>query len=565
MKKIGFKSKLMALVIVPVVVISLIVSIVVFLRLKSIMLSDAEDSLKNSARAIRTMLTLATDGDFTTENGVLYKGGEDMTYVNELFDQYFEETEVYATLILGDTRMVTSVKNGTERAVGTQIDEGIASEVLGDKEYVAANVMVGGTRCVVAYIPLYQDSGDICGSVFTGMSMKKINSSIAQTVLGILLIVAIFMVLTIIVAVMLTGTINRVIMASQKVCMDLAGGDFTGNQVVIGTTRGDELGDMARGVNTVKEKFGEAISGVRSNITTLLKSSDGLADTATGTSTTMDDLSRAINGIAEGATSQAQEVTCAANDVAGILSKMEDVNKNVISTRDNTDEMTEASKKVIGTFGKLIEDIDASIVSLDNIVSKMEGVASAVNDVTVAADDINGIAAQTNLLSLNASIEAARAGEAGKGFAVVAGEISQLAAQSKESADKINEIMVKLHGETDTAVELVKDMNVVMNRQKVSSNESRSSLESLVESISNTKKRVLEIKESSDEVKELCASLNDSVSNLSAISEENAASAEETASSVEQISNAVSEVSLMSDELKGLSSQLSNLIEFFKV
>ena len=176
MKKIGFKSKLMALVIVPVIVISLIVSIVVFFRLKSIMISDAEDSLKNSARAIRTMLTLATDGDFIAENGVLYKGGEDMSYVNDLFDQYFEETEVYATLILGDTRMVTSVKNGTERAVGTQINGEIASEVMGGKEYVATNVVVGGTNCVVAYIPLYQDSGEICGSVFTGMSMKKINT-----------------------------------------------------------------------------------------------------------------------------------------------------------------------------------------------------------------------------------------------------------------------------------------------------------------------------------------------------------------------------------------------------
>ena len=154
MKKLGFKAKLMALVIIPVVVISLVLSLVVFFRLKSIMLSDAEDSLKNSASAIRTMLTLATDGNYENRDGVLYKGTEDMSYVNELFDQFYSETEMYATLILNDTRMITSVKNNGERAVGTQIDAGIAAKVMGGEEHVATNVMVAGTNCVVAYIPL---------------------------------------------------------------------------------------------------------------------------------------------------------------------------------------------------------------------------------------------------------------------------------------------------------------------------------------------------------------------------------------------------------------------------
>lgn len=565
MKKIGFRVKLIGLAAVPAILVSLIITIIAAVRINSIMLDDAEEQLKSSAYAIREMVETFDSGEFTVDGDIIKKGSTNLSFLNDTFDSYYDDSNIYATLIYGDTRMATSVKNNGERATGTQIDGEIAKKVLGGNEHIATGVMVAGTKCVVAYIPLYQPDGSVCGSVFTGLNQSEMTKQILATLATIFVITSVLIIVIIIAAYLLAGNVANIISNSQKVCVDLASGDFTKEATSRGLERTDELGEMARGVNTVKDKFGEAIFGVRENIAKLLQDSDGLAETAESTTVTMDDLSRAVNGIAAGATSQAGEVTSAAADVAGILDKMEAVNKNVISTSDNTDAMTEASRQVIDTFGKLITDIETSIRSLDNIVDKMEGVASAVNDVNIAADDINGIAAQTNLLSLNASIEAARAGEAGKGFAVVAGEISQLAAQSKESADKINEIMAKLHAETDSAVGLVKDMNTVMNRQRESSNESKTSLESLVSSIKNTKEMVLEIKTSSDEVKNLCASLNDSVSNLSAISEENAASAEETASSVEQITNAVSRVSDMSEELKSMSTKLSDLIGFFKI
>lgn len=72
--------------------------------------------------------------------------------------------------------------------------------------------------------------------------------------------------------------------------------------------------------------------------------------------------------------------------------------------------------------------------------------AKVVEQIQVLSSSIMEITAQTNLLALNASIEAARAGEAGRGFAVVAGEIGNLAVQSRQTVEKIQEVTKSVTG-----------------------------------------------------------------------------------------------------------------------
>ncbi|MBF0144597.1 MAG: hypothetical protein HQL84_00745 [Magnetococcales bacterium] len=77
------------------------------------------------------------------------------------------------------------------------------------------------------------------------------------------------------------------------------------------------------------------------------------------------------------------------------------------------------------------------------MVHRIDELSSQMNEVVELLHDINGIAEQTNVLSLNARIVAARAGQAGEAFSVVASEVRKLARNSHEFSDRINSVVRK--------------------------------------------------------------------------------------------------------------------------
>ena len=94
------------------------------------------------------------------------------------------------------------------------------------------------------------------------------------------------------------------------------------------------------------------------------------------------------------------------------------------------------------------EDISGQMFSVANFCNEltqaMEEINSLLKDLSANNDEVVSIAAQTNMLALNASIEAARAGEAGRGFAVVAQQINQLAGDSRSTANRSNDTQGKI-------------------------------------------------------------------------------------------------------------------------
>ena len=251
------------------------------------------------------------------------------------------------------------------------------------------------------------------------------------------------LIISVIIVILVTLTIIRPLNETNKKINEIidsinsGNGDLTSRINVRGNDESAEIGDsINKFVGVLQNVMGMLgdnslkLNSISANVGQNINRANDEINDVSATMEQMSASSQEISASLQQVTEQINEITNMVNDV------------NIKAT-DQANSTGQILKKVESLRDESIKQRDAADAEANNVIEQLQESMKTAKDVEKIADlteEILNIASQTNLLALNASIEAARAGEAGKGFAVVADEIRQLADNSRETANSIQDI-----------------------------------------------------------------------------------------------------------------------------
>jgi twitching motility protein PilJ len=203
------------------------------------------------------------------------------------------------------------------------------------------------------------------------------------------------------------------------VAMQISSGDLTQK----GKVSEDVLGNVVDAINLMTEEVGYLLKDVQ-------QTTDQVNSGAQA-------LTHASRNIVMGAQSQARIAAQTESDIVEVSKQIENMSLSAQDTAQAATQALEASQQGREAVQETLAGMNAIRREVSNISKGVKSLSDRSLEIQEIVDTISGIAAQTNLLSLNAAIEASGAGEAGARFAIVADEVRKLAEDSAKSTQRV--------------------------------------------------------------------------------------------------------------------------------
>jgi methyl-accepting chemotaxis protein len=391
---------------------------------------------------------------------------------------------------------------------------------------------------------------------------NRLEKTVSSTLLLMVTGGIIALILSAIISILITNNISSKLKKISAKISKLSEGDFT---QVIEISGKDGLDLLANDVNDMISKIKYLFLQVIETIENVTYKSESLYKISNEVKLGSEQIASTTQEMSAGAEEQASYSSIIADSTNNLNNLLQISNESGLQLSNSSKEVQMMAKQ----GNTQMTSSEKQMELINNIVYesvvKVKGLENKFQTISRLVDVINSVAAQTNLLSLNAAIEAARAGDAGRGFAVVAEEVRKLAEQVSDSVVEITTLVQSIQEEAKVVSTALEDGYVNVEdgtKQIITTGESfrkiDNSVTQMVDGIINLSNNLKSIAKGGSEI-------GDSIEQIASISQENSASIEEISASAQQQNSSMEEVAEISGSLLNTAQVLNELINKFKV
>ncbi len=263
------------------------------------------------------------------------------------------------------------------------------------------------------------------------------------------LVVALIIALTLVISLFFASSIAGGIIKIERSISRLKDGDLTARTDVKSQ---DEIGILSRNLNQFTESLSSAFRQITQVSGSNVVMKDELIDSTNEAMSAVTEIEANTGSIGTQIHELDQRIDQSIDSIGRILGGITALNDEIAGQNAMTEQSTASVTQMLASLEQMSTTTNRDRQSVADLVrvsehgrvvfeqsnTRIAEIPEHIGTIRDMATVIKTIAAQTNLLAMNAAIEAAHAGDAGRGFAVVAAEIRKLSEASTTSSRDIS-------------------------------------------------------------------------------------------------------------------------------